>query len=259
MRRSLTDTMMIAVLAILVTLPGCVSVQADRIARADALRDLGEAHLVDGNHRGALRELLDAEVHNPSDARVQNLLALTYQGLERLDLAVLHFNNALRLKPDFSEVRNNLAVVLLKQEKYPEAIAHLEQLSEDLLYPTPHHAACNLGWAYYRTGRYKESEQAYRQTLARYEKGFARDQTYIRALVGLGRVLLEQGRADSALEPLKTAAGLVPDRPEIQFELGRAYAAGGDAANARHALGKVLELAPNSDWAHKARALAAQL
>jgi type IV pilus assembly protein PilF len=260
MKKSLSKTMIVAAVAIALAVSGCVGIQADQLARSEALRDLGEAHLVDGNPRAALKELLEAETHNPADPRIQNLMALAYEGLERLDLATQHLENALSLKPDFSEARNNLAVVLIKQERYAEAITHLEQLSRDLLYLTPHHAACNLGWAYHRTGRQDLAEQSYRQALAHYEKkGIAKDQTYIRILVGLGRVLLEQGRAEPALEPLKAAAGLVPTRAEVQFELGRAYAAAGDAANARHALGKVLELAPNSDWAHKARALAAQL
>ncbi len=248
-----------AAMAMALAVSGCVSIQADRMARAEALRDLGEAHLMDGNYRTALRELLDSKKHNATDPRTQNLLGLAYQGLERLDLAVAHFSEALRLKPDFPEARNNLAVVLLKQEKYAEAIAHLENLSRDLLYPTPYNADCNLGWAYYRTGRLDLAEQSYRRALGHYEKGGAKDQTYIRVLVGLGRVLLEQKRAEAALEPLKTAAGLVPARAEVQFELGRAYAASGDAANARHALGKVIELDPRSDWAHKARELAAGL
>lgn len=240
-------------------LVACTAVQTDHAARAEALRDLGEARLVDGAPRAALKELLQAERLNSSDPRVHNLLGLTYDRLDRPDLAAAHFSKALELKPDFSEARNNLAVVLLKQAQYAEAIAHLERILEDLLYPTPQVAACNLGWAYYRTGRQQLAEQNYRRALAYYEKGSVQDQTYIRALVGLGRVLLAQNRAEEAVAPLQTAAGLVPERAEIQLELGRAYAATGDKNNARYALGKVIELAPDSDWAKKARDLAAGL
>jgi Flp pilus assembly protein TadD len=251
--------MMGVLVAATLALAACTAMQTDRLVRAEALRDLGEAHLLDQNPRGALRELLEAERLNPSDPLTHNLLGLAYDGLGRLDLAGQHFNQALALKPDFSEARNNLAVVLLKQEQYAAAVAHLEQILEDLLYPTPHIAACNLGWAYYRTGRLQLAEQSYRSALDHYSGGGFRDQTFIRALVGLGRVLLEQDRSREALGPLQTAAGLVPERAEVQFELGRAYAATGDTNSARQALGKVIDLAPDSDWAKKARDLSAGL
>ncbi|HDI59102.1 MAG TPA: tetratricopeptide repeat protein [Desulfobacteraceae bacterium] len=259
MKRSPAQTMVMALVAMALVLMACTTGQVDPVARAAALRDLGEAHLVDGAPRAALRELLEAERLNSSDPRVHNLLGLAYDELDRLDLADQHFSRALELKPDFSEARNNLAVVLLKQGQYAAAIDHLERILEDLLYPTPQLAACNLGWAYYRTGRQQKAEQAYRLALSHYKQGVAQDQTFIRALVGLGRVLLAQNRAEEAVAPLQTAAGLVPGRAEIQFELGRAYAAVGDTNNARYALGKVIELAPDSDWAKKARDLASSL
>jgi Flp pilus assembly protein TadD len=255
MKRSPTQKMGVALLGMALVLVACTAVQTDQRARAEALRDLGEAHLLDNAPRAALRELLDAERLNPSDPRLHNLLGLAYDELDRLDLADRHFSRALELKPDFSEARNNLAVVLLKREQYAAAIDHLERILADLLYPTPHLAACNLGWAYYRTGRQEKAEQAYRLALSHYERDAIRDQTFIRALVGLGRVLLAQNRAEEAIAPLQTAAGLVPERAEIQFELGRAYAGVGDTSNARYALGKVIELAPDSDWAKKARDL----
>jgi type IV pilus assembly protein PilF len=259
MKRSPAQTMAMALVAMALVLAACTAVQTGQRTRAEALRDLGEARLVDGAPRAALRELLEAERLNPSDPRVHNLLGLAYDGLDRRDLAARHYARALELKPDFSEARNNLAVVLLKQARYDEAISHLERILEDLLYPTPQVAACNLGWAYYRTGRQQAAEQNYRRALAYYEKGTPPDQTFVRALVGLGRVLLVQERAEEALEPLQTAAGLIPERAEIHFELGRAYAVLGDKANARVALDKVIRLAPESDWATKARELAAGL
>jgi Tfp pilus assembly protein PilF len=248
-----------AAVLIVLAMAACVAVRTDSGVRAEALRDLGEAYLLDGAPRAALKELLEAERLNSADPRVHNLLGLTYDGLERPDLATGHFEKALALKPDFSEARNNLAVVLLRQEQYAAAITHLERILEDLLYPTPQVAACNLGWAYYRTGRQQLAEQAYRRSLAHYEEEVPQDQTFIRALVGLGRVLLAQNRAKEAVDPLRTAADLVPDRAEIQFELGRAYTVVGDKNNARCAFKKVIELAPDSQWATRALGLASGL
>ena len=253
MKLSLTRTMAI-VLATSLALAACAADQAARRARAESLRDLGEAYLVDGNSRAALRELLQAVEIDRQDPVTHNLLGLAYQSSDHLDLAGEHFSEALRLKPDFSQARNNLAVVLLRQEKWEAAIGHLQQLTEDLLYPTPHYAAANLAWAYYKLERFGPARQMYQRTLDHYRDGFPKDLTYIRALLGLGRVALATGQAAEALEHLQTAAGLAPSRPEIQFALGQAYAAVGDTANARHAFGKVRELAPESDLARKSQA-----
>jgi len=242
-----------AILAAALTAAACAADQTTRRERAASLRDLGEAHLVDGNRRAALRELLRAEAVAPRDPQTHNLLGLAYQESERLDLAVRHFERALELKPDFSQARNNLAVVLLRQEQWEAAVAHLLQLKDDLLYPTPHYAVTNLGYAYYRQGRLDMALAAYQEALKHYSDGFPRDPIYIRVLVGLGRVKLALGRNAEALAHLETAAGLAPAHPEIQFELGRAYAAVGDRPNARHAFGKVEELAPDAELAQKAR------
>ena len=247
-----------AVAALILMTAACAVDQSERRSKEDTIR-LAEAFILDGKARSALGELLEVEKKYPKDAQIQFLLGLAFEGLKRIDLASRHYEAALKIKPNFSQARNNLAVVLMKEEKYAEAIDHLKRIEEDLLYPTPQYAAANLAWAYYRSGQLAMAEKYYRLALDHYERGFAKDSTYIRVLVNLGRTLLDLERPAEAVEYLKTAAGFVSDLPEIHYELGRAYAALGDQANARHAFGKVEKLAPKSELARRAQAAAKRL
>ena len=59
---------------------------------------------------------------------------------------------------------------------------------------------------------------------------------------GLGRVLLETGEVDRAIQELETGVKLAPDSPELRFALARAYTKVGrsdDAARERAAFVKL--------------------
>lgn len=232
---------------------GCVMDPAVSEHQREAKIRLAEAFILDSKPRAALFELLDAEKKWPRDAQVQFLLGLAYEGLAQLELARGHYENALSLRPGYSQARNNLAVVLIKEGRYDQAIAHLKRVEADLLYATPHFAAANLAWAYYQSGQPQLAEKYYRAVLEHYQKGFTKDPTYVRTLANLGRLLLDQQRPAEALEHLNTAA-MVADLPEIHFERGRAYLALGDRANARQAFGRAQDLSPKSAIGQKAKA-----
>ena len=105
--------------------------------------------------REALAHALKAIDLDDNNAEAAHLVALLY--LEfcsrgptecRLGEAEKQARLALRNKPDFREAKNTLAVVLIHEKKYADAIAVLKPLTEDILYQTPENAWGNLGWAY---------------------------------------------------------------------------------------------------------------
>ena len=59
------------------------------------------------------------------------------------------------------------------------------------------------------------------------------DPNHVPALVTLGSVLTEMGRARLALDLLSRARGLRPDEPVLHFNLARAHAALGDTSPRR--------------------------
>jgi tetratricopeptide (TPR) repeat protein len=88
--------------------------------------------------------------------------------------------------------------------------------------------------------------QALEQRAARLRELIARDESDATSWFSLGRALLELGRHEEALEPLRRAVALSPDYTAAQRDLGRALLASGEAAEAA----RVLEAAlPKADAA----------
>ena len=123
--------------------------------------------------REALAHALKAVDLDGDNAEAAHLVALLYldfcsQGPAqcRLSDAEKHARVALRVKPDFREARNTLAVVLIHEKKYLDAIAVLKPLTEDILYQTPENAWGNLGWAYLEQGSFDLAIDALKRSVA---------------------------------------------------------------------------------------------
>jgi len=126
-------------------------------------------HALSWNHACKLEQLLQAEVQElmrlaekadseetsdgmniPEElSRRHDRLAAITKAKEKIDLAVAHFEKAVRLKPDYSLAKNNLGSAYLVRKEWDKAIIVLEEVTGDMLYATPHFPLANLGWAYY--------------------------------------------------------------------------------------------------------------
>jgi type IV pilus assembly protein PilF len=230
----------------------CASGMQERKTRSEALRNLGEVYLIEGQTRSALRELIKAERIYSEDPYLQNLLGLAYRENDNLDKAIFHLKRALKLKDDFPNARNNLAVAYMKKQEWDAAIEQLKMLTSDILYTTQQFSWVNLGWAYFNKKDFLEAQKYYRKALDYYEEGYNKDATYIRSLLGLGRTYIEVGKFPEALGLLNQAVLAAADRPEIHFELGRVYRLLKDNANAVNAFLKVIKLSPGSTLSQSA-------
>ena len=105
-----------------------------------------------------------------------------------MDLAVKHFKKALEIKPDYAPAINNLGTAYIKKKEWDTAIRYFKEVSENLLYATPHFALSNLGWAYYNKKEYALAEKFYLKALEISPK-------FINALVGLGKTYTAMGRS----------------------------------------------------------------
>lgn len=210
-----------------------------------ATRNLGEAFLRKGDYTSALREFLKAEKFYPNDPYLQNDLGLTYMGKKKLDLAVQHFKKAIKIKPDYAPAKNNLGTAYLNKKEWDTAILYFKEVSNNLLYTTPHYPLSNLGWAYYNKKEYALAEKYYLNALKLEPK-------FINALLGLGQTYIAMGRISEAVLTLQKAVNLYPRFSQAYFELAKAYTLSRDYNKALAAYKKIVEIAPGSPIAQEA-------
>ncbi len=133
-----------------------------------------------GEPRQALDHALRAVDLDDENAEAHHLVALIYlrfceirervgdraPDACRLADAERHLRDAIEANGDYREARNTLAVVLLQQKRYRDAIGVLEPLTSDILYQTPEIAWGNLGWAYLETRQVDRALDALQRAVA---------------------------------------------------------------------------------------------
>jgi len=228
-------------------LAGCTSKEylENQKEQADALRNLGEAYLRQGNYTAALRELLKAESMAPSDYILQDDLGLAYLYKGDSDKAITHFNKALAIKDDYAPGRNNLGNAYTQKEEWDKAIEQYKIVTSNLLYATPQFAYSNMGLAYYHKKEYRQSEKYFKEALKITPE-------FDRALWGLSKTYIATGRVSEAVKTLEFAVQKHPENISLLFELAEAYVLIRDYRKASAAYYLVVQLDPDSPLADKA-------
>ncbi|WDP92121.1 MAG: tetratricopeptide repeat protein [Desulfobacter sp.] len=196
----------------------CVSATdtGTKIKVAQAYKKEGDVFQTQGNYTAALAKFLEAEKTIPNDPYLQNSLGLAYMGKKRYDLAVDSFTRALTYKKDYTDALNNLGVAYLRQEKWDKAIIQFNRVLEDLIYPTPHFALANIGWAYMGKAHYPNAQTYFLKALEE-KSGF------ITATHGLVQVYLRTGQTDRAVRYLHRTLRRTPDAAILHADLAEAY------------------------------------
>lgn len=157
--------------------------------------------------RDALAHALKATELDPSNADAAHLVSLIYLNFCqfsridecRLPEAERFARAAIHARKGYVEAQNTLAVILVHEKRYDEAIELLIPITEDILYATPEIAWGNLGWAYLEKGDLDRAVPALRRAVAaqplfcvgNYRLGVAYHQTrqLPQALAALDRAL----------------------------------------------------------------------
>jgi Tfp pilus assembly protein PilF len=140
-------------------------------------------------------------------------VALVQQG--RLPEAIGHYEQALQLRPDYAEAHNNLGIVLMRQGRLPEAIGHYEQALR--LRPDYAEAHNNLGIALFRLGKVQEA-------IGHWEQALGINPDYAEAHNNLGNGLFRLGKVPEAIGHYEQALRIKPDYIQAQSNLARARA-----------------------------------
>jgi tetratricopeptide (TPR) repeat protein len=172
----------------------------------------------------------------PNNPRAQFMLGSVLFHAGKLQEAVDHDEEALRINPDYAEANNNLGGALMKQDRLEEAIAHFQQALRTR--PDYADAHYNLGNALGQLGRLQEAVGHYEQAL-RIRPGFAE------AHNNLAKTLIQMGRPAEAIEHWKQALGINPDFAEAQYNLGLALMGEGRLQEAIGHYEKALRIKPD--------------
>ena len=139
------------------------------------------------------------------------------------------------------------------------AIACFKEVSENLLYATPHYPMLNLGEAYYIKKEYKTAETYFQKALNHYRDGYPKDATYVKALRGLGRARLATGNIKDGIAALERAIRLAPRFEPLYLDLAAAYEMQREYEKALNIYRRLIRMAPDGRFSEQAVKAADQL
>jgi tetratricopeptide (TPR) repeat protein len=208
---------------------------------------LGQALDAQGKLDQAMAHYAEALRLDPHYATAHKHLGLDLEEQGKLDQAIDHYAEALRLEPHYAEAHNNLGVALAQQGKLDQAMAHYAEALR--LKPDLAGAHNNLGIALAAQGKLD-------QAMAHYAEALRLNPDFAEAHNNLGLALAAQGKLDQAMAHYAEALRLNPDFAEAHKNLGLALAAQSkwDQAVAHYA--EALRLRPDYAGAHNGLGLA---
>ncbi len=159
----------------------------------------------------------------------------------RLDKAVTHFNEALRIRSDYPDAHVNLGVALVNRGKVDEAITHFKEALR--INPNFAGAYSNLGSALTRQGRLDEA-------IVHFTKALQVKPDFAEAHNNYGNAMREKGQPDEAVAHFNEALRIRPDYQEAHVNLGMVLVSRGKVGEAIAHFTEALRINPNFAGAH---------
>jgi tetratricopeptide (TPR) repeat protein len=183
----------------------------------------------------------------PGNARAHYNLAGRVFAEGRVADAIHHYEEALRIRPDFASAHSNLANILLQSGALPAALHHAEEAVRLKL--TLAEAHSNLGSVLFQQGRTGEALPHYAEAVR-----LKPDGADLRS--NLGSALSQTGRLAEAMTQYEEALRLKPGAAVTHFYLGNTLARLGRTGEARAHYEQALRLEPDFARARQSRAAA---
>jgi tetratricopeptide (TPR) repeat protein len=161
----------------------------------------------------------------------------------RLDEAVLHLSNAVRMRPTLFYARVNLGKVLLMQGNLSEAVVHFNELLEHKQ---------GSAEVYYHLAVALSKQNKYDEAIKCLARAIELDPKYPYARSGMGIILLATDRPNEAIEYLNEALRITTDqdKADVYANLGLAYNQLGKYEQALQNWTRAAELDPKYPDAH---------
>ncbi len=212
-------------------LAGCISNSSHNVTKPQPERaseinlEIGIEHFRKGNLPQAKERIDRALEQNSRNAKAHMAAGLLYDRLGEMRKADSHFERALTLEPKNSEIANNYAVFLCKNERYDRGEKFALQAAANQLYATPEVAYVNAAGCARANKNTDRAEQHYRKALSVQPR-------FGPALFALAEVELEQRNYLSArgflqryMEGARTSPASLWLGHRIELGLGNAAAA----------------------------------
>ena len=181
-----------------------------RRPRADELKVVASDYVILGDFADADKWFSDVVASDPNDADAHYLLGRTKFNENDFPAAISSFENALKLRPKYSEAENNIGLAWRELNNLEKAHAAFQKA---------------IDWQ----GDAPVDEQPF---------------------LNLGTLLADQNRIEAAIPYLVTAAALAPENPSIHEELSHVYAMQQNLPKAQSELERAVALAPNISSLH---------
>ena len=166
----------------------------------DALKNLGVALAAQGRHAEAAQHF-DESMAGQRDPLALFQLAASLSRVGKVEEAIGRYREALQIRPDFPEARNNLANAL-------EATGRTREAKDEFLVALRMHP--EDGTAHYNLANLLMSEGALEEAMGHMREAARLRPAMPEAHRGLGRALLKAGRASEAAKEFEEALRLRP-------------------------------------------------
>jgi protein O-mannosyl-transferase len=206
-----------------------------------ALCNLGTALFEKGRADEAIVRYQQALQINPNYTEPQFSLANALLQKGKVDEAIYHFMYALHINPDYAQAHDGLGGALLRKGRVEEAASHFQKALQ--INPDDAQAYYNLGTILLKKGRTDEA-------IAHYQLALQINPDYAQAHYNLGNILLEKGRVEEAISHYQLALQNNPGCTEALVNLGSIMLQKGrmDEAIAHYQL--ALQIDPDCTPAH---------